>query len=361
MAAAVLLSALAGCQSGGFRAANLPPELIAQPTTGLRQMKLGTLATSGNRGAAIAPGDLLAVRVVSGAEASPPEPFLCRVSDAGIVETPVIGAVNVVDLEPSDAATRIAAAAVERSIYRQPQVTVEFQERATNRVTVLGAVSEPGVHEIPRGACDVVAAIAAAGGMTESADFQVEVLRRSQPQPLASAESGDGSEVQQASFAPPSQRSASYPEASQPSIERLDLADTGPGAPRDRPLGDGDVLMVIEKEKRFIHITGLVAKPDQIELPVDQDIRLLDAVAMAGGKTSPVADKAIVIRQVPGGGEPVVINVSLNKAKVDGRENLLLAPNDLVSVENTPATAALQTVKDFVRVTMGVSGGIATF
>jgi hypothetical protein len=59
--------------------------------------------------------------------------------------------------------------------------------------------------------------------------------------------------------------------------------------------------------------------------------------------------------------EPTVIRASLFDAKRDGRENLRLAPGDLVSVEATPATLVLDTATNFFRVAVGVSGNIMTF
>jgi len=119
--------------------------------------------------------------------------------------------------------------------------------------------------------------------------------------------------------------------------------------------------MVLPQEKRFIHVTGLVHKADQFELPRDQDVRLLDAVAMAGGVSSPVADKAFVIRRLPDMPEPAMIQVSLRKAKRDGNENLRLAPGDLVSVETTVATAVVDTATNLFRMTLGVGSNLATF
>jgi polysaccharide export outer membrane protein len=119
--------------------------------------------------------------------------------------------------------------------------------------------------------------------------------------------------------------------------------------------------MVMPQEKQVIHVTGLVAKPNQFELPRNKDIRVLDALAMAGGTNSPVADKVFVIRQVPNEAQPAVIKVSIRAAKRHGDENLLLAAGDLVSVESTPATMTVDTLTKFFRVAFGVSGNMAAF
>src|SRR5687767_5116862 len=94
---------------------------------------------------------------------------------------------------------------------------------------------------------------------------------------------------------------------SPPDVSRIDLASAGPIASQNRKLDDRDVVMVLPEDKKVIHVTGLVKTPDQYELTHDKDIRVLDAIAMAGGTTSLVADKVFVIRQIPGNPEPAVI------------------------------------------------------
>jgi len=70
---------------------------------------------------------------------------------------------------------------------------------------------------------------------------------------------------------------------------------------------------------------------------------------MAGGLSSQVADKIYVIRHVSDQPEPVVIQVSVRDAKTSGQENLALAPGDVVSVEQTPATVMVDGLKSLVR------------
>jgi len=134
------------------------------------------------------------------------------------------------------------------------------------------------------------------------------------------------------------------------------LAQTGPATHENRRLDDRDVVMVLPEEKRVIHVTGLVRKPDQFAVPINEDVRVLDAIAMAGGTTSPVADKVFVIRQLAEMPEPVVIKVSIADAKRDGNENLRLATGDLVSVESTASTLMLESVSKFFRMAIGVNG-----
>lgn len=144
-------------------------------------------------------------------------------------------------------------------------------------------------------------------------------------------------------------------------MSEIDLSQSGIAASTSRKLDDGDVVMVQPREKRFIHVTGLVQKPSEIELTRDKDLRVLDAIATAGGSSSLVADKVLVIRQLPNMQEPIVIRVSMAAAKRNGDENLRLAAGDLVSVESTPATVLVDTIGKFFRIGMGLNSSFATF
>ncbi len=312
-------------------------------------MSLARLSGMAGGSSKLTPGDLLHVTVLSGLEedvtAKP-----ARVAENGAIDVPLVGAVQVAGLDEQQAAELVRGAAIERGIYRNPQVTVRMAERATNNVTVLGAVAEPGTHQIPRSSSNLIAAIAAAGGFTEEAGTEVEVLRQSRNF-LAERPNPNSSNVRLAAF------NAPHLDQTGARSERINLAMTDE-LQQDYDIGDQDVVMVHPAAKRVIHVAGLVRKPDQFEMPHDQDLHVLDAIAMAGGQSSPVADKVFVIRRVDEESEPRVIRVSIARAKVNGAENLRLAPGDLVSVEATMLTTVVDTMSNVFRITAGVGGNI---
>jgi polysaccharide export outer membrane protein len=119
--------------------------------------------------------------------------------------------------------------------------------------------------------------------------------------------------------------------------------------------------MVLPQEKQFIHVTGLVRLPNQFELTRHQDVTVMDAIALAGGVSSPVADKVFVIRRLPDMKEPAVIELSIREAKADGKENLRLAPGDLVSVERTVSTVVVDSAMSVFRVGLSVGGNLVAF
>jgi len=224
---------------------------------------------------------------------------------------------------------------------------------------------------LPRNSCDLARVLAAAGGLSKEAGTQIEVLHRRQPalnitgMGQGSGDTPDGIRLatyanpvlpSAAPFAPPPLDGNLHPLRT-----RIDLAQANAVPLEQRMLHDQDVIMVLPEEKRVIHVTGLVRKPNQFEVPKKQDLRVLDAIALAGGTSSPVADKVYIIRQLPEMDQPVVIKVSMAAAKKDGSENLRLAAGDLVSVESTMMTATVDSIGKFLRIGLGLNGRLAAF
>ncbi|MCA9230068.1 MAG: SLBB domain-containing protein [Planctomycetales bacterium] len=354
-----------GCRSPIFRARNLPPEFRVAANKGESNLNLSTLASAGSKNSLLAPGDLLEVTIATGRDDERVAPMIVRVANDGTVAIPLIGPVPVSGMEAFDASQSITTTAIERGIYLHPVVTVDVKTRAVNRITVLGAVTNPGVHEIPRGSCDVVTALAAAGGLTEKASTEIEVMRQaSQNTFLAANDAAPKSEngnVQLAAYQ--SLQSSGAPVAPQnvPQVSRINLADARFPGRIDSRLNDRDVVMVTKRKSKVFHVSGLVNKPGQFELPVDQDVHLLDGIAMAGGRSSPVANKVFVIRRLENRPEPIVIQASLAEAKHNGAENIRLTAGDTVTIEQTPATVVVDTLSKIINVSVGIAGRTTVF
>jgi polysaccharide export outer membrane protein len=328
----------AGCRSiVEYTARDLPPEIRSLSDRGPKNVDLSRIARQSISANVIYPGDVLDVTIASGAETTPPQPVPIRVDDQGNVELPLVGSVTVGGLSLTDAEGAIQQAGIEKRIYRRPQVTVLMRERRTIQVRVIGAVTKPGIYELPAAGSDLLAAIVAAGGLTDEAGTQVEVRH---PNGLQAAKTAQSSGVMLASF-----EDGERPQRT----VRIDLQETGRRSPAELEVEDGSVVMVMPKTMKSISVIGLVRRPGNYELPKDEPLRVLDALALAGDRTLSIANKIHVIRQVPDRDQPVVIGVSIRKAKASSAENLVLAPGDVISVEETPVTFIVDTIRGFIR------------
>ncbi|MGM0490340.1 MAG: polysaccharide biosynthesis/export family protein [Planctomycetota bacterium] len=328
-----------GCRNPGcYHAGSLPPEMMAPPVRSAARIDLSDISLTTPRHDLLYPEDLIDVSVVTGLEDKKPAIYPLRIGRDGTVNVPLVGQVMVKRMTPVEAEQAIASESVRRGVYQNPQVSVSLNSRKTNKITVVGAVEEPQVIELPIANSDLLSAITLAGGLTEKADTIVEIRH---PR---------GAERMAGGVAPASHTAGRL---GQRRSVRVDLAEIASADPGQYRLVDGSTVMVMRKDARVLNVIGLVNKPNQLKMPEDHDLRVLDALAMAGGRTLSIADKVKVIRNGK------TIQVSVKQAKNNANENIRLAPGDVVSVEETPTTFVVNTLRSFIRV--GFSGAIPGF
>lgn len=342
----ILVAFFFGCAGRQvYRAAALPLEFRARPVPDIREVALPQLAASSTPSDVIMPGDLLEVTILTDVE---PQslPVSCRVDDNGDIQIPPIGKVSVAGLRFAEAESAIAQAAISRDVYRKPHITVTRTHMRTYRVTVTGAVQQPGVYEIPAAQADLMTALVQAGGLSPEAEPVAEI-RRAARGPLP-APPTDGTDTSAEG------RLTSWTDAATepPSTLRIDLlsATQNPNLPNEYRLNDGDVVHVPQRKLDPIFVDGLVNKPGMYEFPQNQEVRLLDALALAGGRSNPLAEKVWIIRRIPGRSEPILIKANLRSAAKDPAENPQIAPGDVITVEETFGTFMYSLLKGFVHI-----------
>ncbi len=339
---------LPGCQSHVVHVLDLPLEAQAPPVDNVQTVDLSRLAKATLRSDRIDHGDILNVTVSTGYDnrygREGTRTYPVRVNDDGEANVPLIGRVPVAGLELEAAEQAIAAVAVDRGVFNNPHVTVLMNRRRMNLVTVVGAVEEQGVQELPRRSSWLLSAIVAAGGLSEDASADVRIRLPSRP-PRYDA-SGDS--IRRTGF---DEADGPTPagSASRPRTIEINLFEAARAGTDGYYLEDGAFVEVVRRDPRPVSVLGLVGSPNNYDLPVRKDFHLLDALALAGGISSPVANKILIIRQVPTYPEPIVIEVGYREAKSNHLANLRLAEGDVISVEQTPATIFLDTIRGFLR------------
>lgn len=121
----------------------------------------------------------------------------------------------------------------------------------------------------------------------------------------------------------------------------------------DVVLHDGDIVFVEKRLEEYFYTGGLLAA-GRIPLPRDEDVDIMEAIAMAntglGGpsglnaavnqfRSSPgnvvPATRAVVLRKLPGG-QQVKIDIDLRQAMHDPCERILIQPEDFVMLHYRP-------------------------
>jgi len=366
---------LPGCASTGqhYTHQTMPTHLLAGKRDNVQTLDLTRLARTSSNSDVIDRGDVIEVSISAGLDEKDTVTLPVRVNDRGIAELPEIGPVQLAGLEMEAAEATIVAACIERQLYRRPNVTVTMKRQRMNRVMVVGAVEKPDVYELPRGRSDLLAAIVAAGGLAKDAGTNVEIRnpkRQSggRPVPVASA---PGMGVETVGHSNPL-----FPTDATVGVDGGNGTDALPiGDSNGRmdsikvdlvsatktggsyQIEDGGVISIEKRDPEPLHVIGLVRKPDRYDFPIAEDLRVTDAVALAGGTSLALADKVFVVRRVPQSqtNETAVIQVSLRQAKRNSQANLRLEPGDVVSVENTPATVLYEA---FNIIRFNVSAGL---
>lgn len=152
-AAALVALGSSACSKRGVQVTEVPPPATNDTTLG--------------------PGDVFSVRVY-GEDAMTGSH---QIAPDGTINFPLLGAVQVNGLEPTEVAREIQSELVERDLLRAPHVSVYVEEYASKRVSVVGAVANPGAFALAPG-MTVVQAISMAGGFSSLADRDATVVTR---------------------------------------------------------------------------------------------------------------------------------------------------------------------------------------
>lgn len=168
-----------------------PTTVVAyRPAASVERPSSTSTLSAGGR-VAVAPGDVLRVRIFEPYEGSifptvqrPGADFgPQRVTDQGTIEVPFVGSVQVAGLDLAQIERRIATQLGNRA--QEPQVIVEFVADRTHTVMISGDVKNPGRVSTLEGVRSVVDAINRAGGLAGggpagalASQYQVIVRRR---------------------------------------------------------------------------------------------------------------------------------------------------------------------------------------
>jgi len=146
------LLSLVACGGGTATRSELPPGDPLSEMLGRPEYRLG-------------PGDLLKVQVFQ----VPDLDRDVRVDNTGRVSLPLIGSVEAAGLSVAQLQDQVATRYRERYL-QDPQVTVSLQESPSQRVTVGGAVTEPGVYPLGAPHLTLQQAVAMGRGITNVAN-----------------------------------------------------------------------------------------------------------------------------------------------------------------------------------------------
>ena len=277
----------------------------------------------------IGPDDLLNITIFEAPEMN----STVRVSASGEISLPLLGAVHAAGLTPRELES-VLQGLLRRTYMKDPHVGVFVQELQSHPISVLGAVKMPGVFQI-RGTKTVIEVLSMAQGLADDAGDSVLILHG-------------------AEYATPASFNGSQPTAPQKNgeIEEINLKKLLESADSalNVPVHPGDIVKV--PRAGIVYVVGEVQKPGGFVLQNNENISVLQALALAEGPTHTSAiSRTRIIRTDPATGKRTEIPTNLGKIFSGKAPDTFLQPKDIVFVPNSAAKsivyrgseAALQT------------------
>ncbi|HVT34509.1 MAG TPA: polysaccharide biosynthesis/export family protein [Nevskiaceae bacterium] len=148
----------------------------ASPSTAATPVAAATEANTSINGdplLKLGAGDLVSVQVFGRPEMS----ISAYVADDGNLTLPLVGAVQVAGLSPSEAAQRVADALKKGEFLVNPQVNITLSQYHSQQVSVLGEVHTPGRYAL-ESKTNIFDLLAQAGGLSADAADTGYLLRR---------------------------------------------------------------------------------------------------------------------------------------------------------------------------------------
>ncbi|WP_158774270.1 polysaccharide export protein [Cobetia sp. L2A1] len=266
----------------------------------------------------VGPGDILTIVVYDHPELSLPTGSERSAQEAGnlvhadgMLFYPYIGRVKVSGMS-LDEIRRVLGQKLQPYL-NEPQIDVKVAAFRSQKVRVSGEVESPGVQAIDDVPLSLLDAIAAAGGLSDDADWHNVVLKR------------NGEETIISLYDLLAQRNAA-----------------SAGAGQDRLLKDGDTLYVPDVGTQKVFVMGEVDK--SISLPLGRSpISLTDAIAQAGGikENSANASGIFVVRRNREDPEKLATVYQLdarNSTALILGADFTLKPQDVVYVTAAPVS-----------------------
>lgn len=304
----------------------------------------------------------------------------------GTLTLPLVDAVEVKGLTLAKAAEKI------RDIYRKKEVVKEGKDQVQlsllrsriSRVVVLredasisaAATIRKGeailhkrgsgmVVDLPAYESDVLHALTASGGLPGvDAYNEVWILRKSTVNDFEHAtikskmESGESTAEEIVRSIPSHLQAIRIP-------LKLCCGEAVPFGPEDVVLHDGDILYIEPRRDEYFYVGGLLPG-GQIPIPRDEDLDILEAVALATGSVGGIAGtsaaavlragagpgnvvpptRILILRKLPNG-QQLPIRVNMSHAMRDPLERIRIMPGDFIMMYYTPGEMTANVVLNF--------------
>jgi polysaccharide biosynthesis/export protein len=251
----------------------------------------------------IGSGDLLEMSVFDTPELS----GKLRVSNTGDISLPLVGSLHVEGMKAVEAQNLIRQKYMDGSFLKDPQVTLFIAEYATQGVSVVGEVKNPGIYPA-FGSHHLLDYLSVAQGLTPLAGTTIVITHSGHPD--------------------------------QPQSVKM-TAGAAPMPLNNPEILPGDTIYV--ERTGLIYVVGDVVRPGGYPMDHDGQLTIMQAVALAMGVNYTASKGSVkLVRTTPEGRQE--IPVDLKKIFAAKAPDLPMQDNDILFVPSSMARGALKAV-----------------
>lgn len=295
-------------------------------------------ATAVSTGYVLGSNDQLMIRALDAEEISEKT---YRIDPDGNLTLPMIGRLKAAGLTSGELESEVASR-LERYI-RHPKVAVTVMEVHSQPVSVIGAVTTPGVLQL-QGKKTLVEVLSMAGGVREDAGQSVTITRRE--------ESG--------TLPLPGVRRDANGQFSMAEVRLKDVLEAR-NADENIVILPNDIISVARAEA--IYVLGAVSRSGSLALKEGETLSILQALSLSGGLERTAApEKAKILRNVPGENRRTEVPLDLKKIQAGKETDITLQANDILFIpDSNQRRAALRAAEALAGIGTAAGAGFLLF
>ena len=279
----------------------------------------------------VVPGDVLEFRMPAILRVITPEmidslgqiePYVCRVSSTGTITIPIVGEIIVAGKSIDQVESLLAGLYWPKYVNTSPAVVGKVIRYREARISILGAVNEPGIYPCRSDEMSLVNLIMKSKGIVDEGAAVIRICQ-----------AGDDN-----------------------GKNRIVLPVKGLNIPfADAELQDGDIVEVEQINPQVFTVIGLVKESGTFPYPPGVRYNLMQALAFAGGVDKLAAPKYARVYRQCGDGSIITASFRLQGTSPVDAANLIIKPGDIVAVEHTFSTKTRLFLAQIFRVTTGIN------
>ena len=257
-----------------------------------------------------------------------------RIETSGHLRLPMVGRVMAAGLTPAQLEERVADAL--KTYVRKPQVMVRLTEFRSQPVTVLGAVTTPGIHQL-RGRKTLLEIISLAGGLRPDAGTVATITRGK-------------------AFGAIPLRAAHLDASGQYTSAAINLKELMEAkSPQNNILIQPTDVVAVEKAP-VIYVIGAVKKSGGFVLNAQEKVSVLQALAMAEGlERTSAPNHAKVLRKSNDPDNRTELAIDLKQILNGKTSDVAMLPDDILFIPTSTAkNAGLRGLETAINIGTGV-------